>query len=89
MKKFVLFGLVFAMMFADEISNLETSCEKGDGKSCYELGLLYGQNRKVIVDNSDNKDRYNKAIQYFEKGCNGNNAEACAELSSYYDNGFG
>lgn len=50
MKKFVLFGLVFA----DEVSNLETSCEKGDGKSCYELGILHGQNKKVKNASNEN-----------------------------------
>ncbi|MDA3079637.1 MULTISPECIES: hypothetical protein [unclassified Campylobacter] len=54
MKKFVLFSLIFAIMFADEVSNLETSCEKGDGKSCYELGILHGQNKKVKNASNEN-----------------------------------
>jgi len=61
----------------------ETYCQKGELRACADLGMRYfGGSAGVAQD-------YGKALEYFTKGCNGDDAHSCFGLAAQYANGLG
>jgi len=84
MKKIIILCLVLASFsFANQKSDaLQKACDKGNMKSCADLGIAYDLGRGV-------RQNYSKARKLYKKACDKNNMNACFNLGILYDNGKG
>ncbi len=58
---------------------MDDLCDKGDGRACFELGSVYAKGSAYqAVD-------FEKAADYFKRGCEKNDGQSCAAIASYYD----
>ncbi|MDA3047946.1 hypothetical protein [Campylobacter sp. JMF_08 NE1] len=87
MKNFVFCLVLCVSAFANtQISELEKECEAGNSDKCFELAT----NLENSCDKTKNFEVGAKAIKYYEKICNSNEAHiytACIRLASIYNRG--
>jgi TPR repeat protein len=80
---FIIIILFSINAFAIDTLNLKEkiiNCDKGNVKSCYELGLLYAQGDRVTKD-------YSKSIKYFSISCDMHYPKACYLLGFINEQG--
>ena len=71
-------GLGVAEDVETGLARSNEGCARGDAFGCFNVGALY----------ADRED-YRRAAEFYDKACNGNDAEACFELALLYDEAKG
>ena len=84
MKKIILLLLLglSAGVFASKIDELKQECDNGNGQSCFNLGLMYDNDKGVKQD-------YFKAVTLYQKACGLDIGSGCFNLEVSYYNGKG
>ncbi|GKH61440.1 tetratricopeptide repeat protein [Campylobacter ureolyticus] len=77
MKKIIL-TTTFMICSAFASDTLISECEAGNAKACHNVGVEY----------YESKD-FEKALEFFTKGCDGRAAKSCFAISEIYHNGEG
>ncbi|PSM52155.1 Sel1 domain-containing protein [Campylobacter blaseri] len=78
MKKIILcLGLLLSFVFADD-TLLIKDCEAGNAKACHNIGVFHYE-----------KKEFEKAYEFFKKGCDGRASKSCFAISTMYHNGEG
>jgi TPR repeat protein/serine/threonine protein kinase len=68
--------------FVEALPLLESSCDGGEIKACYELGNLYEYGNGVTQD-------LGKARLLYQKICDGGDVSACINVAQFYEDGEG
>ena len=77
MKKIILTtAFMICSVFASDA--IISECEAGNAKACHNVGVEY----------YESKD-FEKALEFFTKGCDGRAAKSCFAISEMYHNGEG
>ena len=71
-----LLGLIVSFSLGND--TLVEKCNSGDVKACHNVGVEY----------YESKD-FEKALEFFTKGCDGRAAKSCYAISEMYHNGEG
>ncbi|QKF63987.1 tetratricopeptide repeat protein [Campylobacter corcagiensis] len=75
MKKIILcLGFLCGLSFADELAD----CEAGNIKACHNIGVEHYE-----------KGEFEKALEFFKKGCDGRASKSCFAISEMYHSGNG
>jgi hypothetical protein len=61
-----------------QVAEFDSECVMGNAESCRKLGLDY----KIIGN-------FSKSFEFYEKACQGNDAQGCEGLASIYEEGIG
>ena len=77
MKKIIL-TTTFMICSAFASDTLISECEAGNAKACHNVGVEY----------YESKD-FEKALEFFTKGCDGRAAKSCYAISEMYHSGDG
>ena len=84
MKRYFVYSILAISLLSacQKQDETRTQCEQGNFNSCYAYGLKFSRGTGV-------KRNINKALNYFEKACNGGYADGCGYLATMYGLGDG